>query len=306
MTWLASALVAAALLAVGVLIPSGAAPATVGPCGLTTSAPVRYQHVIWILMENKSYNKVMGSRSAPYETSLARRCGSDSHWSDAGSAYNSLPNYIALTSGIRDPTKLNPFKCDCKPSSSVHVNADNIFRQVRAAGGTERSYEEGMSVNCGISGARYASKHNPAEYYWGGFDRAACKAHDVPMGSATSGAFVNALRMSTVPTFSFITPNLCHDTHDCGVSTGDNYLKTLLPQIFRSATYRARRTAVFVIWDENTPVPNLVIAPSVPAGLKSAAPVGHYSALRATEEMLGLPLLGAAAHATSLRSVFHF
>ena len=32
--------------------------------------------------------------------------------------------------------------------------------------------------------------------------------------------------------------------------------------------------------------------------------VDHYSLLRATEEMLGLPLLGEAASATSLRSVF--
>ena len=35
------------------------------------------------------------------------------------------------------------------------------------------------------------------------------------------------------------------------------------------------------------------------------AAVNHYGLLRGTEEMLGLPLLGNAAGATSLRTVFH-
>ena len=94
MRLLAAVAVAAALL----FGPSQASAAT--PCGTAASPPAHYQHVVWVLMENKSYNSVIGSSSAPYETSLAKQCASDTHWNDAGSAYNSLPNYIALTSGI--------------------------------------------------------------------------------------------------------------------------------------------------------------------------------------------------------------
>jgi len=75
------------------------APVSGGPCGTTSTPPRQYLHVIWIIMENKSYSSVIGSSSAPYETQLAHQCASDTHWSDAGSQYNSLPSYIAMTTG---------------------------------------------------------------------------------------------------------------------------------------------------------------------------------------------------------------
>ena len=285
---------------------SKAAPTRVpgGPCGTTNAPPRRYQHVIWIIMENKSYPAVIGSARAPYETHLAHRCATGTHWSDAGSQYNSLPNYIAMTTGHSGPI-LRPFTCDCAPSSSASVTVDNIFRQVRAAGGTERSFAEGMSGNCSSSGVNYVPRHNPALYMWGGADRAACQRDDIPMGSATAGNFIDALRRNTLPTFSLVAPNLCNDTHDCGVLTGDLFLKTLLPQVFSSQAYRSGKTAVFVVWDEDSYIPNIVIAPSVIPGTTASTPVNHYGLLRATEEMLGLPRLGNAAGATSLRTVFH-
>lgn len=255
-------------------------------------------------MENKSYSAVIGSSSAPYETQLAHQCASDTHWSDAGGQYDSLPNYIAMTTG-QSGSILTPFICDCAPSSSVSVTVDNIFRQVRTAGGTERSYAEGMSGNCSNSGTTYAPKHNPALYMWGRADRNACRRDDIPMGSATSGNFIKALNSNTLPTYSLVAPNLCDDTHDCGVSTGDQFLKTLLPQILSSQVYRAGTTAVFVVWDEDSNIPNIVIAPSVIPGTTTSTAVSHYGLLRATEEMLGLRLLGNAARATSLRTVFH-
>ena len=42
----------------------------------------------------------------------------------------------------------------------------------------------------------------------------------------------------------------------------------------------------------------------VPAGLRNGEAFDHYSLLRTTEEMLGLPLLGRATGARSLRRPF--
>jgi hypothetical protein len=159
--------------------------------------------------------------------------------------------------------------------------------------------------HCSDSGTTYASKHNPALYMWGGADRTACQQDDIPMGSTTAGNFINALDSNTLPTYALVAPNLCNDTHDCGVSTGDQFLKTLLPQILSSQVYRSGKTAVFVVWDEDSYIPNIAIAPSVIPGTTTSTAVNHYGLLRATEEMLGLPLLGNAARATSLRTVFN-
>ena len=277
------------------------APGT-GPCGSVGSTT--YDHVIWILMENKSYGSVIGSGSAPFETALARECATAAHWNDAGSDYNSLPNYIALTTGIPtgDP-RLDPFYCDCAPAKSVNVTVDNLFRQVRAAGLTEKSYAEGMSGNCSYEeDTTYAPKHNPALYMWGGSDRQACRADDVPMGSNRSGAFIDDLEAGTLPSFSYIAPNLCNDTHDCGVATGDAYLKTLVGNILSSRLYRRGHTAVVVVWDEDTPVPNIVVSPSVHPGTVVASTVSHYSLLRATEDIFGLPRLLSAADAPDFRA----
>ncbi len=275
-----------------------------GTCGSTAAAPARYKHVIWLFMENKNWSDVIGSSAAPYETQLARQCGTATNWHDAGSQFNSEPSYIAVTSGL-PASVLSPFGCDCAPSASVSTTSDNIFRQVRAAGGTERSWQEGMNGNCSVSGTKYAPKHNPAMYFWGANDRTACAANDVPMGSATAGPFVDALHNDTLPTFSFVTPNLCNDTHDCGVATGDAFLSQLVPQIVNSPSYNRGETALFITWDEDTPIPNIVVAPSVHAGTTVTTAVSHYSLLRATEEMLGLPLLGEAANAPSLRGLFN-
>jgi hypothetical protein len=289
--------------------PPTTTPTTTPPigssvCGTSPAPPARFAHVIWIWMENKSYSQVVGNASAPYETALARACGSATHWGDAGSQFPSEPSYIAATSGLAG-SALNPFAGDDAPSATVSTTADNLFRQVRAAGGTERSYDEGMSGNCSNTGTRYAPKHNPALYFWAPGDRTACATDDIPMGSATAGAFVDALNTDTLPSFSFVTPNLCNDTHDCAVATGDAFLSQLVPRIVASPSYRRGDTAVFVVWDEDTPVPNMVVAPSVPTGTVVTTPVSHYSLLRATEEMLGLPLLGAATGAPSLRTLFN-
>jgi hypothetical protein len=75
-----------------------------------------------------------------------------------------------------------------------------------------------------------------------------------------------------------------------------------VPKILDTTAYRDGSTALFIVWDEPTQLANVVVAPSVRPGTVSGSSVNHYSLLRATEEMLGLPLLGQAAAAPDLRS----
>jgi phospholipase C len=245
-------------------------------------------------MENHTWHQVLGNpAAAPYETRLARECGTATDYASVGAP--SLPNYIAATSG--DTQGVHD---DAAPAAHPVV-ADNLFRQVRGTGGTARSFEESMTSPCQLSSAgRYAVKHNPAAYYADPRDRTACQAEDLPLDALTSD-----LSAGTLPAFSFVTPDLCHDTHDCSVSTGDAWLASWLPLVLESRAYLQGDTAVFVVWDEDTPMPNLVVAPSVHPGTTAPGRYDHYSLLRTTEDLLGLPLLGQATRAQSLRDAFH-
>jgi hypothetical protein len=249
-------------------------------------------------MENHTFDEVIGSPDAPVTTRLARDCGTATDYRSVGRP--SLPNYIGATSG-----GTHGIADDGGPSEHP-LTVDNLFRQVRASGRSERSYEEDMPAPCALTPSDpYAVKHNPAAYYDGGSDRAACRRDDLPLGTPTDGAFAGELAKGDVPAFTFITPNLCDDTHDCAVGVGDAWLGRWLEVILDSPVYRHGRTTVFVVWDEPTPMPDLVISPSTPRGTRLRTPVDHYALLRTTEELLGLPhLLGAAATSPSLRASF--
>lgn len=276
--------------------PVGATvPGPEDPCGVATGPPAHYRHVVWIWMENHSWSSVIGSPDAPYVTALARRCGTDVDWSSVGSP--SLPNYLGATSGSTQGVT------DDGDPSEHSFAADNVFRQVRDAGGTERSYVESMPSPCAlVSAGSYAAKHNPAVYYDGPGDRAACGRDDVPFGGP--GGFADALGSASFPTFASVTPNICDDMHSCPTAVGDRWLATWVPRLLANPAYRSGTTAVFIVWDEPSPVADVVIAPSVTPATETEAAVDQYSLLRTTEEMLGLPLLGQAASARSLRPVF--
>ena len=234
-------------------------------------------------MENHSRGQVIGP--APATTALARECATATDYASVGSP--SLPNYLGGTSGSTFGVG------DDRGPGSHRLTADNIFRQVRVAGGTAMTYAESMPQPCDLSSSgRYAVKHNPAAYYTGADDRSVCQHDDVPLPGG---------RLGTLPTFLFVVPDLCHDTHDCAVSAGDQWLSGWLDGLLSTPEYRSGTTAVFVVWDEYTPMPSVFIAPSVRPGTVVSARVDHYALLRTTEEMLGLPLLGHAAGASSMR-----
>lgn len=251
--------------------------------------PAGYQHVVVILMENRGLTQVLGSPLAPYVNHLGGQCGVALHY--AGVAHPSLPNYIALTSGGTQGV------ADDNGPSSHPLAAASIFSLL---GTGWRSLQESMPSPCDhSSGGKYATKHNPAVYYTN--VAAQCATQDVPMDVARSDISAR---------YTFITPNLCNDGHDCSTATADRWLSVEVPLILNSAEYRSGSTALFITWDENDAggslVPMYVIAPSVPPGARVGAPLNHYSFLRTSEELLGLtPLLGAAATAPSMRGPFH-
>jgi phospholipase C len=265
------------------------APTVRPPAVPTVSTGGPIQHVVWILMENEGFGSIIGSSSAPYINSLANTYGLASDY--AAISHPSLPNYIALTSGSTQGI------ADDSDPSSHPLNVPSIFSELAA--GASRSLEQDMTSNCAKGSAgEYAVRHNPEAYYTNlGTD---CGNYDVPLGSVPDLS----------ARFTFVTPNLINDMHDGTISDGDKFLQTFVPAAMATPQYLSGSTAIFITWDEGTgsgsnQVPCIVISPYT-HGVKNATPYTHYSLLRTTEELLGLPLLGDAASATSMRGTFGF
>jgi phosphatidylinositol-3-phosphatase len=227
---------------------------------------------------------------------LAVQAGSSTNYSSVGGP--SLPNYIGATSG-----DVHGIHDDADPA--VHrISSDNLFRQVRRSGHGSRTYAESMPHHCTLTSAgRYTVRHNPAAYYVGENDRSSCWRDNVPLDHSGSQLRWDVDRWS-LAAFDVVIPNLCDDTHDCDVDAGDRWLGALLPRLWSSDLYKDGKTAIFVVWDEPTPMPNIVISPGTPAGKQVGEAFDHYSLLRTTEEMLHLPLLGRASKARSMRGPF--
>jgi phosphatidylinositol-3-phosphatase len=252
--------------------------------------------MLWIVMENHDYSAIVGSSAAPYENQIANACGLATNYHAI--THPSLPNYIAMTSGSTQGIT------DDNPPSSHPLNVSSIFGQLSSV----KSYEESMPSNCQLTNSGlYAVKHNPEAYYTP--VRTRCGADNVPMGTPTSGNLRNDIAAG-LPRFSFLTPNLCDDMHDCSVATGDAWLQSWVPQLIAGPDYQAGRLAIVITFDENggtsgNQVYTAVISPFTTPGTRSATSFTHYSLLRTAEEILGVPLLGGAAGASSMRSAFN-
>jgi phosphatidylinositol-3-phosphatase len=259
------------------------------PCSGAAS-PTGYQHVVWIVMENKVYSQIIGAQAAPYINALANRCGLATNFS--AETNPSLPNYIAMTSGATQGIT------DDGGPGQHPLSVASIFSQLGSGGW--RSLAQSMPSNCDHADAgSYSVHHNPAVYYTNISSQ--CTTNDVPLGATPD---ISAR-------FTLVTPNTCNDMHDCSVATGDQWLSNFIPKILTSSAYTSGTTAVFLTWDEGSKslgnhIATLVVAPSVVPGTKSGTPFSHYSMLRTTEELLGVtPYLGNAARASSMKNAFH-
>jgi phospholipase C len=283
-------LVALAVLTV-VLVAAGASRSDADSvCGSTASPPHAYKHVVVIMEENRTWPRVGGPGFGEmrYAHRLAQDCTFYTNWLETNPHQDSLTQYIGLTSGLDNPATVN----DCLPSA-CHSTNNNIFRQVRRAGGTARTYVDGATQGC--DGTNHPA-NVPALYYIGARDHSFCRQEVRPLSE---------LDVNRLPTFAMIIPTLCGSGHDCGNDSVDAWLKAHLSSILAGRSYQSGTTAVFVIYDEDRPVPNLLLAPTARAGAIVTTVASHGAALHTIEDMLGLPLLRSVAGAPSLRASAH-
>src|SRR5436309_573316 len=301
--------------------PTSSSPATDASslCGFRDSPPATYEHVIWLIQENKSAKQIIGSKDYPYlNQTVMPQCGLAKNYHNT--SHPSLPNYLALTSGT---TTGKAKSSNCQPKDCPQPQ-DNLFAQVERSGRQWRQYAQAAAGNCDTAKTDlYEPEHAVPVYYPS--IAARCKEWDVPLGTPDGGALRRDLESGFLPAFAFISPD---GDHEAG-STGDQWLNDWISRITATAEYRSGNTAIFVTWDEGAGddesngetcadsshadtskypscwVPLVVISPSVKPGTAPSTFLTHYSLLATTEDLLGLsPHLGDATNAPSLRSDF--
>jgi len=239
------------------------------------------------MLENKDYASITGSQAAPYLNSLA---ATGMRFDNSFAiTHPSQPNYIAIISGSTQGVT------DDGCPKDFH-GVENLPHQLIAAGKSFVGYSEDMpsAGYTGCSAGRYARKHNG----WVDFDNVPASSNQ-PLTSFPSD-------LSTLPSFSYVVPNLCNDMHDCSVSTGDNWMRDHIDGYARWAQSHNSLLIVTLDEDEGTEgnrIFTVFVGEHVRVGASSEQ-IDHYSVLRTIEEAFGLPALGTAAQRAPITDVW--
>lgn len=251
----------------------------------TNGIPV-YDHVVIVVEENTSESSIIGNTSeAPYINMLAN----DGVYFTQSFAitHPSEPNYLALfsgsTQGVSDDSCPHTF------------SASNLGSQLAGAGFSFKGYSESMPSDgyTGCNSGEYARRHVP----WVNFSNVPASANLTFQSFPTD--------FTTLPTLSFVIPNLCDDMHDCTTSTGDTWLSDHIGAYAQWA--KAHNSLLIVTWDEDdsSTSANRVATIFYGAQLKNGAyseTIDHYGILATLESMYALATLGSGAPITDVWS----
>jgi hypothetical protein len=252
--------------------------------------------VVIVVFENHAKADVVGSSRAPYFNSLASNSALLSRY--GGVAHPSLPNYLALVSG-----STHGVHDDC---TGCVVSGRSLVDTLARAHRSWKAYAEGLPRPgfTGASSGRYVKRHVPFLYFRSVLSRPRRLRQVVPLRQ-----LARDLESGSLPSFSLVVPDLCHDMHDCSVATGDRWLRHFLPPLLRSP--QLGHSVVFVVFDEppftappGEAVPALAAGPLVRPGSAYRRRTSHYGLLRTIEDAWGLPRLGHSKDAAPITGIW--
>jgi acid phosphatase len=269
---------------------------------LPPAAP--FGHIFIVVEENTNYASVVGSASMPYLNSLINQNGLATQY--YANTHPSIGNYFMLTTGqiLTNDDNQTP--------QTFPVSADNVVRELLAAGKSWKDYAEDLPSVGYVGGnvGMYAVRHNPLAYLTDVQNSTTQVQNIVPFTN-----FSLDLASGSLPNFSFIVPNLCNDAHNCGLNVADAWLSAHIDPLLKSSLFQ-KDGLLIIVFDEssndNTNGGGRVAAVlSSPAfsrvAYQSITVYQHESVLRLILEGLGVKVLpGAAATAPKMWEFFTF
>ena len=246
-------------------------------CTQSPAAQSTPRHVFLIVMENHTREQAL---SGPFLASLAAKYRTADNYH--GVAHPSVPNYLAMTSGST---------WGVTDDSYYSLPKKDLGTQLTDAGVSWKAYMDGLdpAAGCIDSPVPYDPGHNPFAFYGG-----QCPPNVVPLTGLSADLSGNT------PMFTWITPDRCHDSHDCNVSVADDWLRGQVGQIMDSQAWK-KDGVLFVTYDEDdTSADNQVLMVVASPGMShktSTKRYDHYSLLATIEDLLGVGRLGEARNA---------
>lgn len=285
-----------------------------------------FDHAVIIMMEDHGIQDICagnpppcsGANGAPYMASIANTYTIGSQYQ--GINHFSQANYLSIFGG-------DTF--GCSNSGCPPVSNPNLIDRLEAAGLSWKGYMENQAGATGCDNTYhepYTLEHNPFVGFTDILNNPArCANVDLANPATctvTDCVLVNDLNSPSAPNFMWLTPNNCDNMHGftgicaSSIPTGDNYLKSLVPNILNSQTFTTQRSALFIIYDEGNGycplngssedcVYAVVAGPEAKTSFVTSNPYNHYSLTRTIEANWDLPTLTSNdANATPLTEFF--
>ena len=274
-----------------------------------------YAHIVIVVEENKDYRRIgddhdfiVGNCEAPFINKLRAEGASLTHM--YAEEHFSQGNYFWLLSGSNQGVGFFDFV-----PSPGSIDAYNLASRLIAHGRSFAGFSEGLPsigwTDAGNDETHYARKHVP----WISFGNIPSGSNrrfeDFPSGKTPA--------FDTLPTVSFVIPNLMHDTHDPDVvkhvgpiERGDTWLRDNLEAYYKWA--KTNNSLLIVTFDENAveglfsfgstdpaappqtkdqnQIATIFAGARIKPGYEDHTPVTHVNLLRTIEAMYGLPPSG--------------
>jgi acid phosphatase len=271
----------------------------------------RSKHIFVIILENQSYERIVGSSNAPYLNSLVPKGALATQFYATVHGSQLVRQYLYAGVGIGD-------------SVTTCFTEDNLVRQMLPLALRWKSYNEGLPYagDWVTSYNYYVRRHNVLTD-WTDTCASSQRYNSVPFGDSTRGFWHDASN-HTFANFNDVDPNLIHDMHSpttdpgLAIRNGDSWLKSHVPAILSQPYFQTGGDGqLWIIFDEGNIYPTvdtrngggrvmvLLLGPKAAKGHRSATFHNDQNLLRTWGISMGFATLpGGASKAGSLWELF--